>query len=95
MKAVALLLCLTLLGGCWGYNSSAKKWSYAGDTVLILGGGGAIALDLTNKPEACMGNNCPYLSPIRGGLIAGAILAGAGLFGMIFNATRTNVKTSR
>jgi hypothetical protein len=95
MKAIALVLCVVLLGGCFGYNSSAKKWSYVGDTVLILGGGGAIAYDLTNKPEACVGAGCPYMSPIRGGLIAGALLAGAGLFGIIFNATRDNVKTSR
>lgn len=96
MKAVALLVCLTLCGGCFGYNSSAKKWAYAGDTILMLGGGGAIAADLTvNKPEMCTGTSCPYQSPIRGGLIAGAVLVGAGLFGIIFNATRDNVKTSR
>jgi hypothetical protein len=96
MKAVALVLCVALLSGCFGYNSSAKKWAYVGDTILIAGGGGAIAYDLTqNKPEMCTGVNCPYNSPIRGGLIAGVLLVGAGLFGIIFNATRESVKTSR
>jgi succinate dehydrogenase/fumarate reductase flavoprotein subunit len=94
MKAIAFVLSVSVLG-CFGYNSSAKKWAYLGDTLLIAGGGGAIAYDLTTKPEACTGNNCPYVSPIRGGLIAGALLAGAGLFGIIFNATREPVKTSR
>lgn len=93
---IALVVCLALLSSCWGYNSSAKRWSYVGDAILFLGGGGAIAYDLTNnKPEACTGKNCPYESPIRGGLIAGAILVSAGVFGAIFNATRPEVKTSR
>lgn len=86
------------LGGCFGYNKSAKHWAYAGNAVLIAGGGAAIALDLTNKPEACMDTvmmPCPYRSPISGALIAGALLAAAGVFGMFFNATRPNVKTSR
>ena len=94
-KLVSVVLCLALLAGCFGYNSSAKKWSYFGDSILILAGGAAIAIDQTNKPAACMDTDCPYQSPIRGGLIAGIVLASAGLFGMIFNATRTNVKTSR
>jgi hypothetical protein len=95
MRVVSLVLCVALLAGCWGYNSSAKGWSYVGDTILIAGGGAAIAVDQTNKPMACEGNSCPYQSPIRGGLVAGAVLVGAGLFGIIFNATRDTVKTSR
>ena len=94
--AMALALCAVLATGCWGYNSSAKRWSYVGNAVLMLGGGGAVAYDLTsNRPQACSGVNCPYESPIRGGLVAGVVLASAGLFGTIFNATRSEVKTSR
>lgn len=95
MRFVCLVLCVVLASGCWGYNSSAKRWAYVGDAILMLGGGGAIALDLTNPPEACSGPNCPYDSPIRGGLVAGAVLVGAGVFGMLVNATRPEVKTSR
>lgn len=95
MRFISVALCLALASGCWGYNSSAKRWAYVGNTVLMLGGGGAIALDLTNPPEACTGANCPYDSPVRGGLVAGAVLVGAGLFGLLFNATRPEVKTSR
>jgi hypothetical protein len=95
MRPTALALCIALVSGCFAYNPSGKKWAYAGDVLLMAGGGGAIALDVTNKPEACTGTNCPYVSPIHGGLVAGALLVGAGLFGIIFNATRDNVKGSR
>ena len=93
--AIALIASITLLAGCFGYNRSAKRWAYVGDTVLILGGGGAIALDLTSKDEPCTGDNCPYKSSIHGAMVAGVVLAAAGLFGLFFNATRDNVKTSR
>jgi hypothetical protein len=93
-KAVALTC--VLLTGCFGYNSSAKKWAYVGDTMLILGGGAAIGLEQSSKAPACMGAGCPtYTSSIGGGLIAGVVLASAGLFGIIFNATRETVKSSR
>ncbi|MDB4958318.1 MAG: hypothetical protein JWO36_5887 [Myxococcales bacterium] len=95
MSKVVALVCI-LLTGCFGYNSSAKKWSYFGDTLLVLGGGAAITVDQTSKPPACMGAGCPlYTSPISGGLIAGVVLASAGVFGVILNATRPSVKTSR
>jgi len=94
-SAVALIASITLLAGCFGYNQSAKRWSYVGDTVLVLGGGAAIALDVTSKDEPCTGDNCPYKSPIHGAMVAGVVLAAAGLFGMLFNATRPNVKTTR
>jgi len=97
-SAVALIASITLLtslGGCFGYNKSAKRWAYVGDTVLILGGGAAIAIDVTSKETPCMGDNCPYKSPIHGALVAGVVLAAAGVFGILFNATRDNVKTSR
>lgn len=97
-RAIAALVTVVLASGCFGYNRSAKRWSYVGDTVLMLGGGAVIALDLTSKSEPCMsgpGMPCPYEAPLTGPLVAGAVLVAAGLFGMIFNATRPNVKTSR
>jgi hypothetical protein len=36
-----------------------------------------------------------YSQPISGGIVAGALLVGAGIFGILFNATRPDVKTSR
>ena len=90
---------VALLSGCFGYNKSAKRWAYAGNAVLIAAGGATIALDLTSKDPPCMpdamNNGCSYRSPIHGALIAGAVLAAAGLFGIFFNATRDTVKTSR
>ena len=83
-----------LLAGCVGYNGSAKRWSYVGDVLLIAGGGAALALDQTSKPAACEGSSCPYQSPVRGGTVAGALLIGAGLLGIVFTATRDTVKSS-
>lgn len=98
-SAVALIASLTLLAGCFGYNKSAKRWAYVGNGVLIAGGGAAIALDVTSSDAPCMpdamNNGCSYRAPVHGALIAGVVLAAAGVFGMLFNATRTNVKTSR
>jgi len=94
-SAVALIAAVALLTGCFAYNKPAKRWAYVGDTVLILGGGGAIALDVTSKDAPCMGDNCPYKSPIHGAMVAGVVLVTAGLFGILFNATRSNVKTTR
>jgi hypothetical protein len=98
-SAVALIASITLLTGCFGYNRSAKRWAYVGDTVLILGGGAAIAIDVTSKDEPCMpdamNNGCGFKPSVHGALIAGAVLAAAGLFGLLFNATRDNVKTTR
>lgn len=90
-KAVGVVASMALLAGCFGYNHSAKGWAYVGDTMLMLGGGAAIALDVTSKPAACSGPGCPYESPVGGGLVAGALLVSAGLFGMIFNATRPDL----
>ncbi len=92
MKAIALV---ALLAGCFGYNSSAKKWAYVGNAVLIAGGGAAIGADLATRPGACTGNNCPYQAPLGGGVVAGAVLVSAGIIGIIYNATRPEVKTSR
>jgi succinate dehydrogenase/fumarate reductase flavoprotein subunit len=93
---------ITLLGGslgCFGYNPSAKRWAYVADAVLIAGGGATIALDVTSKEPPCMpdpmNNGCAYKSSITGAMVAGAVLAAAGVFGLLFNATRDNVKTSR
>jgi len=98
-SAVALILSLGLVTGCFGYNRSAKRWAYVGDAVLIAAGGATIALDVTTKDEPCMpdamNNGCSYRSPIHGALVAGIVLAAAGVFGILFNATRDTVKTSR
>lgn len=100
-RSLALVAALALApgaAGCFGYNKSSKRWAYVGDTVLIAGGGGAIAGDVLTRgePEPCMpGTICPYESPISGAIVAGAVLATAGLVGIILNATRPNVKTSR
>ena len=94
-SALALIATISLLAGCFGYNPSAKRWAYVGDSVLIAGGGAAVALDLTSTEEPCTGDNCLYRSPISGALVAGVVLITAGLFGILFNATRSNVKTSR
>jgi hypothetical protein len=95
---VALVTALALVAGCFGYTRGAKNWSYVGDTVLLLGGGGAIASDRINKPAACMGTpgiDCPsYTSPVSGMMIAGVVLVASGLFGILFNATRPLSKSS-
>ncbi len=95
MKAIALVASLTLAAGCFGYNSSAKKWAYVGNAVLIAGGGAAIGADLATRPGPCTGNNCPYQAPLGGGVVVGAVLVTAGIIGIIYNATRPEVKTSR
>lgn len=94
----ALVACALMATGCFGYNKSAKRWSYVGDTILVLGGGGVIAADFAIKDKACMETaimRCDYKPPISGALVVGAMLVAAGLFGYIFNATRDHVKTSR
>jgi succinate dehydrogenase/fumarate reductase flavoprotein subunit len=93
MRFVAVVLCVALLTGCFGYNSSSKGWAYVGDSVLIAGGGAALAYGIEDKPAACEGAGCPYHSQLRGGMIAGALLIGAGLIGLLFNATRESVKS--
>jgi hypothetical protein len=98
--AILAVIATTALGGagCFGYNRSAKGWAYVGDSVLIAGGGGTIAAGILTKgdPAPCMANMmCPYDSSITGVMVAGVVLATAGLVGIIVNATRPNVKTSR
>ncbi len=95
ITSISLIALLLGASGCFGYNRSAKRWSYVGDTLLILGGGAAIATDLTSKSTPCTGDNCPYQSSIHGTMVAGVVLVAAGLFGLVFNATRDNVKGSR
>lgn len=94
----ALVACALMATGCFGYNKSAKRWSYVGDTILLLGGGGVIAADVTSKDEPCMETTtmrCGYKPPFSGMLVTGVVLAAAGVFGYLFNATRDYVKTSR
>jgi hypothetical protein len=97
MRAVALLAILAVFSGCFGYNSSAKKWAYAGNSILIAGGGGAIASDVLATPDPCPTtsmNGC-YNPPFGGAMVAGVMLVSAGIVGIIINATRSDVKTSR
>jgi hypothetical protein len=103
-RGLALVALMACLSGCFGYNKSAKRWAYAGNTVLILGGGGVIAGDIltsdsssgpTMPPNTTDPQQDKYKSPISGGIVVGAVLVAAGVFGIIFNATRPNVKTSR
>jgi len=97
-RLTALVLTAVLATGCFGYNKSAKRWSYLGDTVLVLGGGGVIAGDVLTKDDPCMDTafmKCRYESPVSGVLVAGIVIAAAGLFGILLNATRPNVKSSR
>jgi hypothetical protein len=99
VRAAALVALLALAPGCFGYNRSAKNWAYAGNTVLIVAGGAVITYDvaLASGPEAGMTTTAAelYDPPLSGVLLTGIVLAAAGVFGMIFNATRPTVKTSR
>lgn len=90
-------LCIALSTGCFGYNRSAKRTAYFGDTILILGGGATVAAELTlGGNESCEGPGCPEdMGPITGPLIAGTILITAGIVGILLNITRPIVKTSR
>ena len=98
-RVVAILALVACASGCFGYNKSAKRWAYAGNSVLILGGGAAIGLDFLgkedSKPPTDPNQMDKYSPPISGQLVAGALLVAAGVFGIIFNATRPNVKTTR
>lgn len=96
MRAVALLVIVALVSGCFGYNPGAKKWAYVGNSVLIAGGGGAIAGDVLTKPEPCAptDNGC-YQPLVSGAMVAGVMLVTAGIVGIVINATRSEVKTSR
>jgi hypothetical protein len=97
MRSIAALATAAMLTGCFGYNPSAKKWSYLGNSLLIAGGGATIAADIATRPAACSGTfpMCPYHPPIDGPLLVGAVLVAAGLVGIVINATRPTVKTSR
>jgi hypothetical protein len=101
LRAIALGALLAFAtAGCFGYNRGAKGWSYVGNSILILGGGGIIAADQLNKdkPDPNMvplPNQVEYDPPFSGALLAGVILATAGVIGILFNATRPTVNTSR
>lgn len=94
-RVVALVACAALVTGCFGYDSSAKKWAYVGDSLMIAGGGAAVAGDILTH-DACEGANCPSFDPPFGGAaVAGAMLVTAGIIGIVLTATRDPVKTSR
>ena len=93
-SSVGKLALVALLSGCFGYNSSAKGWAYVGDSLLIAGGGAAIGLTVTDKTDCkTTGASC-YNSPVNGPTVAGAMLIAAGVIGIIYNATRAEVKTT-
>ncbi len=101
VQALALVLCLALISGCFGYNRSAKRTAYVGNTILLLGGGATLAAELLLAED----DGCPAgiptcmerdeLSPITGPMVAGTMLITAGLVGILLNLTRPEVKTSR
>ena len=98
--AIAVIAVIAVIAtGCFGYNRSAKKWAYVGNTMLILGGGGLIAADQLGsssaEPSMTITAADQYDPPFSGVMLAGVVLAAAGLFGIVFNATRPDVKTSR
>jgi hypothetical protein len=99
VRFAAIVALLAVLGtGCFGYNRPAKKWAYVGNTVLMLGGGAVIAADQLGASDSeglSMTAAEPYDPPFSGVMLAGVVLVAAGLVGMIFNATRPEVKTSR
>jgi hypothetical protein len=74
--------------GCFGYTRGAKAWSYVGNTLLVAAGGVAIGLDPKAHAE-CENSGCPsYTPPLSTGIVAGAVAIGAGLVGIVLNATR-------
>lgn len=97
-RVVAVVTCVLLSAGttgCFGYNSSAKKWAYVGDTVLVVGGAAAITGDLVTTGEPCVGTGCPdFTLPFGGATVAGALLLTAGVVGLFINATRPTLKAS-
>lgn len=95
MRLTALVVALALVTGCVGYSPSAKRWSYAGNTVLMLGGGAAIAGGVLADDEMCTGTGCPRTEPpISGTLVAGVLLATMGLVGILVTATRPVPKST-
>ncbi len=90
------MTCAALATGCFGYNTGAKRWAYAGDTILVLGGAAAITGDILATEDPCVGTGCPeFTLPFGGTAVAGAILLTAGIVGYVINATRPTVKSSR
>lgn len=82
--------------GCFGYNRSAKRIAYVGDSALILAGGGTLAAELLLGGDDCEGMNCvEAVSPITGPMVVGTMLVTAGLVGLLLNITRPIRKNSR
>src|SRR5579883_1316596 len=92
IAAMIVLAASVPSAGCFGYTRGAKGWSYVGDTLLVAAGGVAIGLDPKAHP-ACENTGCqPYTPPLSTGIVAGAIAIGAGLVGIVLNATRPLAK---
>jgi hypothetical protein len=98
---LVLALCAALSTGCFGYNPSAKRTAYVGNSLLIVGGGATLAAELLLAED----DGCPAgiptcmetdeLSPITGPMVVGTMLITAGLVGIVLNLTRPTAKNSR
>jgi hypothetical protein len=93
VAAVVALLAIVLgAGGCFGYTKGAKAWSYVGNILLMGAGGTAIGLDYKSQP-GCEGMGCSkYTAPVSDGVAIGSVLIGAGIVGIVLNATRPLAK---
>jgi hypothetical protein len=83
---------------CVGYSRSGKKAAYVVNSLMIAGGGAAIAADVwLLKPKDCMDDpGCVEpASSLGGAMVLGTMLAVGGLVGIIFTATRKVPSTSR
>jgi hypothetical protein len=83
MRTVALMLSISLLGGCFPHNAKARQISKYTEGGLILAGIGAELLANTHTGANCdqMGSigydsSCHSTSSIYGGIGLGMILAG-------------------
>ena len=97
LALIALLATgLSATSGCYGYNRSAKRGAYVLDSMFIAGGGGIVVADVLTESEPCTGTGCVEpVSPVTGAMVAGSMLIVGGLVGIVVNATRPTVKTSR
>ncbi|MBP9087466.1 MAG: hypothetical protein KBG15_15185 [Kofleriaceae bacterium] len=80
-----------------GYSRSAKRWAYLGNSTLIAGGGGAMALGILTYDTSCPSdtggssstNACvTQVGPVSGITIAGTALLIGGIVAIVLTATR-------